>query len=85
MSNESPWRTLAERLGYDWYQFELSKLALQDLIIGRALRVAWETHVRNGGELDKTFVLDVFWESSRPDARATAALELLDAVGYEHA
>jgi len=101
MSSESPWRTLAERLGMlpknhrpgdpalillgnKWAEPDENADA-QDLLIGRALRVAWAAYVKNGGDLDKTSVLDVFWESSRSGYRAIAALELLDAVGYEHA
>jgi len=95
---ESPWVTLAERLGMDcdWSSRKTFRVTVpstmggiplceaesQDLLIGRALRVAWDAYVKNGGELDKTSVLNVFWESSRPEFRPITAIELLDAVGY---
>ena len=85
MTDQSPWRTLAKRLGYDWFCFELSDLARQDLLIGRALRVAKEWEDENGSRLlNKDWVMH--WTrlgSYRGEHRALAALELLDAVGYE--
>jgi len=99
MTDQSPWRTLAERLGClpKNHKPEDPVLILlgnrwtppsdkdaQDLLIGRALRVAKEWEDENGSRLlNKDWVMH--WTrlgSYRGEHRALAALELLDAVGY---
>jgi hypothetical protein len=91
MTDQSDWVKLAERLGVRGSgvfihigndAFHVKTLTAQDLLIGRALRVASEARVTS-------LAIDALALSvaliSEGDARARAALELLDAVGYEHA
>jgi hypothetical protein len=93
MTDQSDWVKLAERLGPLSMDLSIPSLAqkilldspgenAQDLLIGRALRVAWDSYVKIGGETDPVMWLEVAQGSG--DYRARAALELLDAVGYEH-
>lgn len=96
----SPWRTLAERL-FSPMGLEKTKAGLfiwvineplnietvmaQDLLIGRAFRVAltaWNRYKLVPNEYDMLISRVACMEG---DYRAIAALELLDAVGYEHA
>lgn len=97
MGSESKWAVLAKRLGMmpvnhvdgDPVLVLLggswtcpSDQRAQDLLVGRTLRVAWDTYVTNGVELDPTWVMDVWAESNGSEHRAEACLSLLDAVGY---
>jgi len=91
---ESPWRTLAERMFPEWVGIVYHPLDeesdddiewVQDLLIGRSLRYAWDRQT-SGLEIVAT---DWIWmasiqavTNSKGDARAIAALELLDAVKY---
>jgi hypothetical protein len=99
MADQSDWVKLAERLGAPGSgvfihigndAFHVKTLAAQDLLIGLALRVAWE----KGSQGQSVVITDWLWSkavgnvanrSGDDTYRATAALELLDAVGYEHA
>lgn len=92
MTSENPWRKLAERLGVPGYQITMQQTWSmppvnaeefhQDLLVGRALRVAVDTSGDNIRSMSPE-ILDIV--EFKGDARATAALELLDAVGYDHA
>lgn len=97
MSNESPWRTLAERItkwewkfddGESWHInteergfVEVEVDLVQDLLIGRALRVARSNyqvgsmHLPLGAMFKRVAMAE-------GDARAATSIELLDAVGY---
>jgi len=99
MTDQSPWRTLADRLGVDLLEygqdgvsvsiawFGLGKQPSQDLLIGRALRVA-----KQAAE-DANEESTAWWESlghkvvavwvATGNSRALAAIELLDAVGWK--
>jgi hypothetical protein len=72
----------------DEYWVELLCDGSKDLLIGRALRVAVQfaddrgDHIEPDDAKKLATILDAI--ASSADYRATAALELLDAVGYKH-
>jgi hypothetical protein len=93
---ESPWRTLAERLGCLPKNHRPGDAVLillgnrwtppsdgdaQDLLIGRALRVAWAWSIENGKTQEFIMAVDMVTQSN-PKLLATHCLKLLDTVGY---
>jgi hypothetical protein len=94
----SPWRTLAERLGMeaDWSSRKTFRVTVpstvggiplceaesQDMLIGRALRVAVTAVARSNEPKQIPDSVTLRALSVAGESRAIAALELLDAVEY---
>jgi hypothetical protein len=96
MASESPWAVLAERLdGWDlddsgsesWSLLsdlgwvEISIEDMQDLLIGRTLRVAHAHAIEHGKIYEYILTVDMVTQSN-PEYLAEHCLRLLDAVGY---
>lgn len=87
MPTDNPWRTLAERLGlwFDWDEAQDDAAThTQDLLIGRALRVAryrWsKTDLPIAEHERRVFLL---YLALGNEMKARLAIELLDEVGHQ--
>lgn len=90
-TNESPWAVLARRLlcsGNNGTRYPLGFQRFQSMLVGETLRVAWKMYtglycsVQDHTEI-RRMAEKIWQESDGGNARATACIELLDAVGWK--